>query len=244
MVMTRRSDFNSYIQKQRRYGRAADQRARSASRPLRGGSANCTSNASDVEFRWEAYRSALRAQGSRPGRRRAPWIAQWSRMRPSLARSIRSGRGFREAAQAAAANEPVLAGTLHATILSQSKFEGALSYHLARLAGTTEVPAALLRQVFDEALSADPAIGLAAPGRHRCGRRPRSRLHIASRPIAVVQGLSRAADLARGPLAVEAGPSHARAFPAEPLECTVRRRHPSRRSDRQGNLHRPRHRAW
>ncbi|SEP27724.1 serine O-acetyltransferase [Rhodospirillales bacterium URHD0017] len=69
---------------------------------------------------------------------------------------------IREAAQTAAATEPVLAGTLHATILSQPKFESALSYHLARLAGTTEVPAALIRQTFDEALTADPAIGLAA----------------------------------------------------------------------------------
>jgi serine O-acetyltransferase len=69
---------------------------------------------------------------------------------------------IREAAQTAAAAEPVLAGTLHATILSQPKFENALSYHLARLAGTTEVPAALIRQIFDEALTADPAIGLAA----------------------------------------------------------------------------------
>ena len=69
---------------------------------------------------------------------------------------------IREAAQAAAAAEPVLAGLLHATILSQPKFENALSYHLARLAGTTEVPAALIRQTFDEAFAADPAIGLAA----------------------------------------------------------------------------------
>src|SRR3954468_14709746 len=68
----------------------------------------------------------------------------------------------REAAQQAAAAEPVLAGTLHATILSQSRFEGALSYHLARLVGTTEVPAALIRQIFDEAFTADPGIGLAA----------------------------------------------------------------------------------
>ena len=69
---------------------------------------------------------------------------------------------IREAAQTAAAAEPVLAGTLHATILSQPKFESALSYHLARLSGTTEVPAALIRQTFDEALAADPGIGLAA----------------------------------------------------------------------------------
>ncbi len=68
----------------------------------------------------------------------------------------------REAAQAAAAAEPVLAGTMHATILSQSRFEGALSYHLARLVGTTEVPAALIRQTFEEAFTADPSIGLAA----------------------------------------------------------------------------------
>jgi hypothetical protein len=69
---------------------------------------------------------------------------------------------IREAAHAAAAAEPVLAGTLHATILSQPRFENALSYHLARLVGTTEVPAALIRQTFDEALAADPGIGLAA----------------------------------------------------------------------------------
>jgi len=69
---------------------------------------------------------------------------------------------IREAAQSTAAAEPVLAGTLHATILSQPRFESALSYHLARLVGTTEVPAALIRQIFDEAFTADPDIGLAA----------------------------------------------------------------------------------
>jgi serine O-acetyltransferase len=66
---------------------------------------------------------------------------------------------IKEAAQAAATNEPVLAGMLHATITSQPRFESALSYHLARLAGTTEVPAALIRQIFEEAFTADPAIG-------------------------------------------------------------------------------------
>jgi len=69
---------------------------------------------------------------------------------------------IRDAAVAASAAEPVLAGMLHATVLSQPRFESTLSYHLARLAGTTEVPAALIRQIFDEALAADPAIGLAA----------------------------------------------------------------------------------
>jgi serine O-acetyltransferase len=69
---------------------------------------------------------------------------------------------IREAAQSTAAAEPVLAGTLHATILSQPRFESALSYHLSRLVGTTEVPAALIRQIFDEAFNADPDICLAA----------------------------------------------------------------------------------
>jgi serine O-acetyltransferase len=69
---------------------------------------------------------------------------------------------IRDAAQKAASSEPVLAGLLHATILSQNRFESALSYHLARLAGTTEVPAALIRQTLDEALNGDPAIGVAA----------------------------------------------------------------------------------
>src|ERR1044071_9703254 len=69
---------------------------------------------------------------------------------------------IKEAAQAAATTGRVLAGMLHAPIPSQPRFESALSYHLARLAGTTEVPAALIRQIFDEALTADPAIGMAA----------------------------------------------------------------------------------
>ena len=102
---------------------------------------------------------------------------------------------IREAAQAAAAAEPVLAGTLHATILSQPRFEAALSYHLARLAATTEVPAALIRQTFDEALTADPAIGLAARADIVAVDRARPGLHLAARPAAVVQGLSRPADL-------------------------------------------------
>ncbi len=70
--------------------------------------------------------------------------------------------GILKAARAAVVAEPVLASTLHSTILSQPSFESALSYHLARLVGTTEVPAALIRQVFDEALGAEPPIGRAA----------------------------------------------------------------------------------
>src|SRR6476469_1316283 len=92
-----------------------------------------------------------------------PAEARPSETRPPETRSVDPvWSRIREAAQQAAAAEPVLAGTLHATILSQPRFESALSYHLARLVCTTEVPAALIRQTFDEALNDDPAIGYAA----------------------------------------------------------------------------------
>lgn len=69
---------------------------------------------------------------------------------------------IREAAQELARTEPALGGLLHATVLNQPRFEAAVSYHLARLLGTSETPAMLIRQIFDEALAADPSIGLAA----------------------------------------------------------------------------------
>ena len=91
----------------------------------------------------------------------------------------------------------MLAGTLHATILSQSRFEGALSYHLARLVGTTEVPAALIRQIFDEALNDDPAIGYAARADIVAVADRDPACTSLSRPAALVQRLPRAADLSR-----------------------------------------------
>jgi serine O-acetyltransferase len=69
---------------------------------------------------------------------------------------------IREAALGLARTEPGLGGLLHATILDQPRFESALSYHLARTLGTNETPAMLIRQTFDEALAADPSIGVAA----------------------------------------------------------------------------------
>src|SRR5262249_8546385 len=115
MVITRRTDFTSYIQ----------------------------NNGGKVEaLIQELEARATRQKGS----------AMDSAAKPSDRRSVdRVGTTIREAAQAAAPSEPVLAGMLHATITSQGRFEGALSYHLARLAGTTEVPAALIRQIFEEA---------------------------------------------------------------------------------------------
>ncbi len=68
---------------------------------------------------------------------------------------------IREAASAMAADEPILASILHATVLNHEKFEQAMSSHLAHRLGSVEVRAMLLRQVFDEAYAKEPDIGAA-----------------------------------------------------------------------------------
>jgi serine O-acetyltransferase len=68
---------------------------------------------------------------------------------------------LRQEALALAEAEPILASFVHATILNHSRFESALSFHLAQKLGSMEVPAMLLRQVFDEAYANDDEIGAA-----------------------------------------------------------------------------------
>ncbi len=62
-----------------------------------------------------------------------------------------------EAVQAAA-EEPLLASYLHATILHHDKVEDALAYHLAQKLGHGDLPALQLREVVREAYSADPQL--------------------------------------------------------------------------------------
>ena len=66
-----------------------------------------------------------------------------------------------EAVQAAA-EEPLLASDLHATILHHEKVEDALAYHLAQKLGHADLPALQLREVAREAYSADPSLAEAA----------------------------------------------------------------------------------
>lgn len=66
---------------------------------------------------------------------------------------------LREQAQQLAAREPALASLVHATILNHSRLEDALSYHLAKKIGGEEMSPMLLREIFEEAINADPAIG-------------------------------------------------------------------------------------
>jgi serine O-acetyltransferase len=61
-----------------------------------------------------------------------------------------------------AAEEPLLASYLHASILHHDRIEDALSYHLAQKLGHGDLPALQLREVIREAYDADPAIGAAA----------------------------------------------------------------------------------
>jgi serine O-acetyltransferase len=60
-----------------------------------------------------------------------------------------------------AANEPILASFLHATILNHDSMEAALSFHLANQLDSPTASALLLREVIEEAFAADPAIAAA-----------------------------------------------------------------------------------
>lgn len=66
-----------------------------------------------------------------------------------------------EAAQAAA-EEPLLASFLHATILHHDKVEEALSYHLAQKLGGGDMSPLQLREVFREAYAGEPEMAHAA----------------------------------------------------------------------------------
>ena len=65
---------------------------------------------------------------------------------------------LRVEAMQAAAEEPLLASFLHASILHHERIEDALSYHLASKLGGADMGALQLREVCQEAYEADPEI--------------------------------------------------------------------------------------
>ncbi|HEY5237510.1 MAG TPA: serine O-acetyltransferase [Rhizomicrobium sp.] len=69
---------------------------------------------------------------------------------------------LRDQAETLAEREPALASFVHATILKHARFEDALSYHLAKKIGGEDLSPMQTREIFDEALSADPDIAAAA----------------------------------------------------------------------------------
>jgi serine O-acetyltransferase len=69
---------------------------------------------------------------------------------------------LRVEAIAAAAEEPLLASYLHASILHHDRIEDALSYHLAQKLGHGDLPALQLREVIREAHVSDPQLAAQA----------------------------------------------------------------------------------
>ncbi|MGA7675538.1 MAG: serine O-acetyltransferase [Rhizomicrobium sp.] len=66
---------------------------------------------------------------------------------------------MREQAEGLATREPALASFIHAAILKHSRLEDALGYHLAKKIGGDDLSPMLTREIFEEAINADPAIG-------------------------------------------------------------------------------------
>ncbi len=60
-----------------------------------------------------------------------------------------------------AEKEPALASFVHATILKHDRLENALSYHLAKKIGGEDLSPMMTREIFEEAMAAEPAIGAA-----------------------------------------------------------------------------------
>ncbi len=66
---------------------------------------------------------------------------------------------LREQAETLEQREPALASFVHATVLKHERLESALSYHLAKKIGGEDLSPMMTREIFDEAMAANPAIG-------------------------------------------------------------------------------------
>ncbi len=68
---------------------------------------------------------------------------------------------LRDQAEEIVRTEPALASFVHATILSHDRLEEALAYHLAKKVGGDDVSPMMAREIFEDAMGADAAIGAA-----------------------------------------------------------------------------------
>lgn len=66
---------------------------------------------------------------------------------------------IRQEAQAVAANEPLMASIVHATVLNHKTLESALGYRIAQKLSSEDMPSLLLREMCDQAYADNPAIG-------------------------------------------------------------------------------------
>ncbi|MBC7132330.1 MAG: serine O-acetyltransferase [Roseovarius sp.] len=65
-------------------------------------------------------------------------------------------------ARAAIAEEPLLGGLIHSSVLHHGSFESALAYRISLKLASPEMPEQILREICDKALASDSCIGLAA----------------------------------------------------------------------------------
>jgi serine O-acetyltransferase len=68
---------------------------------------------------------------------------------------------LRAESETMAEREPALAGFLHATVLKHDRLEHAISYHMAKKLGGEDLSPLAIRETFEEAISAEPEIGVA-----------------------------------------------------------------------------------
>lgn len=97
-------------------------------------------------------------------------------------------QAIREEVAEDAKNEPMLASFLYAVVLNHKTFEDALSFHLASKLESPTLPAVTLRDLIDDALRGDPAIGNAARADTEavCTRDPACRKY--STPLLYLKG--------------------------------------------------------
>ena len=69
---------------------------------------------------------------------------------------------IRDEAEKAVADEPLLGGLIHSSVLHHPNLERALSYRVSMKLSSAEMSEQLLREIADEALAADPGIGASA----------------------------------------------------------------------------------
>ena len=147
---------------------------------------------------------------------------------------------LRVEAMQAAAEEPLLASYLHASILHHDRVEDALSYHLAQKLGHGDLPALQLREVIRDAYASEPQLAVQATRDMRVVRERDPAWPDVSAAVPLLQGLWRLAILSHRQLALAPRARNPRLSFADPRLRTVRRRHPSAADDRRGRFHRPR----
>ena len=64
--------------------------------------------------------------------------------------------------EAAIADEPLMGGLIHSSVLHHGGFEAALAYRISLKLASAEMPEQILREICDKALAADDRIGLSA----------------------------------------------------------------------------------